>query len=257
MLHEVRVIALKQRASTLKVDFAPLTLCGPQLAAHHPQLGQRRQRLELTVVLQSSAMRHPSTLDDPKRVRKSMLGLLNTERGQRLVVGLTQNAALNPESREMAPSTHECLEALGRSNVDPKVVSLLDRLGLAHQKIELRRGDFDTALDAPEHGIDLVFSDPQSYVLTHNSPEGSLILSCVFFFSEGRENHRQYPLDLPAGLTFSASREEVRKLFGTPEFSSPILPVDRWTWNGLKLAVTFVESQSSIARVSCSLPKGW
>ena len=155
----------------------------------------------------------------------------------------------------MTPSTHEFLEVLGRSHVDPKVVSLLDRLGLARQKIKLKRGDFDIAFDAPEHGIDVVFSDPQSYVLAQDVPEGALIFTCVFFFSEGRENHLQYPLELPAGLTFGASREDVRKLFGAPEFSSPILPVDRWTWNGLKLAVTFVESHSSIARVSCSLPK--
>jgi len=155
----------------------------------------------------------------------------------------------------VTPSTHEFLEVLGRPHVDPKVVSLLDRLDLARQKIKLKRGDFDIAVDAPEHGIDVVFSDPQSYVLAQDLPEGALILSCVFFFSEGRENHRQYPLALPAGLTFGASRDEVRKQFGAPEFSSPILPVDRWTWNGLKLAVTFIESQSSIARVSCSLPR--
>ena len=128
-------------------------------------------------------------------------------------------------------------------------------LVLHARKSSSKGGDFDIAFDAREHGIDVVFSDPQSYVLAQDVPEGALIFTCVFFFSEGRENHRQYPLELPAGLTFGASREGLRKLFGAPEFSSPILPVDRWTWNGLKLAVTFVESHSSIARVSCSLPK--
>ena len=37
----------------------------------------------------------------------------------------------------MTPSTHVFLEVLGRPHVDPKVVSVLDRLDLARQKIKL------------------------------------------------------------------------------------------------------------------------
>lgn len=155
----------------------------------------------------------------------------------------------------MTPSVHDFLQALGRPHTDPMVVDLLDRLGLAHQKIELNEGYFDNAFDAPEHGIDLVFSDPRAYTLASSAPEGALIFSCVFFFSEGRENHRQYPLPLPSELAFNLSRHDVHERLDTPEFTSTVLPVDRWNWNGLKLAVTFVEDLSSVARVSCSLPK--
>lgn len=155
----------------------------------------------------------------------------------------------------MTPSSDEFLQALGKSHTDPKVSDLLGRLGLLHNKMKLKRGELDVAFDAGEHGIDVVLSDPSSYKIQSNVPEGALILTAVFFFSEGREGHRQYGQALPADLVFGMSCDEVLKRLGTPEFTSPILPVYRWSWKGAKLAVTFVESLSSIARVSCSLPK--
>jgi hypothetical protein len=155
----------------------------------------------------------------------------------------------------MTPSYDDFLQALGRPHTDPKVSDLLRQLGLLHKKIRLKRGEHDIAFDAPEFGIDVILSDPTPYRNPSSVPEGALILTAVFFFSEGREGHRQYGLALPADLVFRMSRDEVLKQLGTPEFTSPILPVYRWSWNGTKLAVTFVESLSSIARVSCSLPK--
>jgi len=155
----------------------------------------------------------------------------------------------------MTPSSDDFLQALGKPHTDPKVSDLLGRLGLVHNKMKVKRGEFDIAFDAPEHGIDVIFSDPTPYKTAGSIPEGALVLTAVFFFSEGREGHQQYDLALPAGLVFGMSRDEVLRQLGTPEFSSPILPVYRWSLKSIKLAVTFVESLSSIARVSCSLPK--
>ena len=156
----------------------------------------------------------------------------------------------------MSPSSDDFLRGLGKPHTDPRVSDLLIQLGLSQNKMELKRGEFDIAFDAPEHGIDVIFSDPIPYKTTNTLPEGALTLATVFFFSEGREGHRQYELALPADLVFGMSRDEVLQHLGTPEFTSPILPVYRWSWKSIKLAVTFVESLSSIARVSCSCAKG-
>jgi len=108
----------------------------------------------------------------------------------------------------------------------------------------------DIAFDAPQHGIDLVFSDGSSHETARDIPRGTLILTAVFFFSEGREGHRVYRPALPAQLKFEMSGDEGLNQLGIPEFRNPILPVYRWRWRGTKLAETFVDSLSSIARVS-------
>lgn len=155
----------------------------------------------------------------------------------------------------MTPSSDDFLRGLGKPHTDPGVSDLLRQLGLSHNKMELKRGEFEIAFDAPEHGIDIIFAEPTPYKIPSSIPEGALVLATVFFFSEGREGHRQFELTLPADLVFGMSRDEVLRQLGTPEFTSPILPLYRWSWKSIKLAVTFVESLSSIARVSCSLPK--
>lgn len=155
----------------------------------------------------------------------------------------------------MTPSVDEFLQALGEAQTDGKIVTLLGRLGLGSKKIKPKRGDFDIALDAPEHGVDVVFSDPSGYARKGKDLEGVLVLSSVIFFSEGREGRKQYPSALPGGLTFSDSRIKTRKRLGAPEFSSPILPIDRWAWSGLKLAVAYTDDESAIASVNCDLPK--
>ncbi len=141
---------------------------------------------------------------------------------------------------------------LGRSHKDPELIKLLGRIGILASSIALEPGEFDVALDAPEHGVDVILSSPNT---EGDSLQSSLMLTTVFFFSEGREGHKQYKLTLPAGLHFDMSRDEVFQQLGPPEFSSPILPVYRWTWHGTKLAVTFADGFTSIARVSTSVDR--
>jgi hypothetical protein len=155
----------------------------------------------------------------------------------------------------MTPSADELLQVLGKPHVDSTLSELLVRLGLANKKFRVKRGESDIAFDVPDHGVDLIFSDPHGYANKSQIPEGALMLTCVFFFSEGREGHRTFPNPLPAGLSFQMSRDAVRQKFGHPEFSSPILPVDRWLWGGIKLGVTFSDDSSSVVRVGCTFPK--
>lgn len=153
----------------------------------------------------------------------------------------------------MTPSVDELLKALGKSHVDPIVVDLMHRLDLAHKKIRLKRGDFDVAYAAPAHGIDIGFEVADKFLKIRGIPDAALVCDRVIFFAEERERHRQYPFALPAGLVFGHSRGDARQLLGPPEFTSPILPVDRWSWNGIKLAVAYSDDESSIVSVNCDL----
>lgn len=155
----------------------------------------------------------------------------------------------------MIPSAEDFLRALGKLHTDAEVIDLLNRLDLRQSKIKLKRGDFDLPLDSPDKGIDIVFSDPRSYADTTALPEGALVLSTIFFFCEGCQNHRQYDGALPAHLTFNMSQKQVRKLLGSPVETSEHFPVDSWIWKGIELAVEYHDSLSSVALVSCSLPK--
>lgn len=73
-------------------------------------------------------------------------------------------------------------------------------------------------------------------------PEGTLVVSTVFLFAEGVQKHRQYQGDLPHGLRFGMSRDQVRALLGEPQWTSPVLPIDRWHYDGYRLAVNFDDS---------------
>lgn len=147
------------------------------------------------------------------------------------------------------------LSNLGRSHVDPAVVSILSELGLRNSKIKLKRGESDVALDAPAKGVDVVFSDPSLHDVPQNLPQGALILSAIFFFSEGIQGHRQFQGLLPYGLSFGMKRDEVRKMLGAPEWTSPLLPIDRWVTGSHRTIIYFADSSEVIQYVNCSLPE--
>ena len=155
----------------------------------------------------------------------------------------------------MTPEVHSFTRLLGRVHTDPDVAELMLKIGLSNQRIKLKKGDYSASYSALQHGVDVTFVDPAEHPKIEASLDGALIFDTVFFFSAGCQDHDQYPRSLPLSLAFNLSREKVRKWLSSPEWSSPILPVDRWTWEGLKLAIHFRKDESSIAYLSCGLKK--
>ena len=82
-----------------------------------------------------------------------------------------------------------------------------------------------------------------------------MIFSTVFFYSGNDYEYKRFEGALPGNLEFTFSRNKVHQIFGNPEFSSLILPIDRWTWKNLKLAIDFTEDESQIVSVSVGYPK--
>ncbi len=152
-------------------------------------------------------------------------------------------------------SSYDFINLLGRPHSDPDVTATLNNIGLKSQNIRLKRGEFSSAHGAPEFGVDVVFKNADEFYLTAEFPESALIFSTVFFFKEGCQGHKQFLGELPSNLKFGYSRKEAHKNLGAPEWSSPVLPIDRWLWNGLKLTIDFIEDENSINIISCSLPK--
>lgn len=155
----------------------------------------------------------------------------------------------------MTLSANDLLSCLGRAHTDPAVTSLLAALGLQSSKFKLKRGESDIAFDAPSQGLDVVFSDPAVHDVAAALPQGTLILSAVIFFAEGCQGHRQYAAALPHGLAFAMTRPAVRKALGAPEWSSPMLPIDRWQTGPYRTAIWFDETSEAISYVNCSLPE--
>lgn len=155
----------------------------------------------------------------------------------------------------MTLSAKDLLSCLGRAHSDPAVVALLAGLGLQNSKFKLKRGESDIAFDAPAKGIDVVFSDAAVHLVDAAWPQGTLILSAVIFFAEGCQGHRQFSEALPHGLAFTMSRAAVRRALGAPEWTSPMLPIDRWQTGSHRTAIWFDESTEAISYVNCSLPE--
>jgi hypothetical protein len=151
--------------------------------------------------------------------------------------------------------SNQLVQALGLHHTHDAVKGMLQALGLADKKIKLKRGDFDVGFQSEANGVDVVFSDPELHTVSEDFPDGGLIFSCVFFFSEGCQGHRAFVGPLPSGLEFGLSRATVRERLGPPDWTSPLLPIDRWNIGNLRLSVNFHEGDAAISYLSVGLPK--
>jgi len=145
---------------------------------------------------------------------------------------------------------------LERTSSDPAVVALLGTLGIAQPIKPPKRDQEYRGVEAKAYGIALNFSRAEDLDLPgmQDLPEGTLVVSTVFLFAERVQKHRQYQGALPHGLKFGMSRDQVRTLLGEPHWTSPMLPVDRWHYDGYRLAVNF-DDCGVMTYLSVGLPR--
>lgn len=155
----------------------------------------------------------------------------------------------------MKLSAENLIQLLGKPHTDNDVNSLILKLGIKSQHVRLTRGEYSVNFPIHGYGVELVFSEPADFSVAEPINEGAVIFSTVFFYGDNAHGYSRFEGVLPMNLEFTFSRGEVRQIFGNPEFSSPILPIDRWTWKNLKLAIDFTEDESRIVSVSVGYPK--
>jgi hypothetical protein len=152
-------------------------------------------------------------------------------------------------------SAEDFIRLLGKPHTDNDVNSLTLSLGIKNQDIRLKRGEYSVNFTVYPSGVELVFSDPADFLTAETLKEGVLIFSTVFFYGDSSHEYTEFKGTLPADLAFTLPRNKVRQILGSTEFSSPILPIDRWKWRKLKLAIDFTEDESQIASISVGYPK--
>lgn len=147
------------------------------------------------------------------------------------------------------------LKLLGLPHADPVVTQLMTDVGLGGAKIKLKRGESQVAFESEASGLDFNFSDPTAVVCELPRTEGMLVLSAVFLYAKGVQGHKQYAGTLPHDLQFEMLRKDVRKLLGDPVWSSPVMPIDRWSLGAHELTVWFTRPNETIGHVIAHLPK--
>jgi hypothetical protein len=116
------------------------------------------------------------------------------------------------------------------------------------EKLTMPEDDIDARVDAPEHGLSLIFK-PESEI------SGGLIVTAVKFYSDREDGFTAFQGALPSGLSFSDTRTEVLKKLGEPRDAMPELRRDIWQWNDLQLAIKYAKAApGQLAVITVEVP---
>lgn len=152
--------------------------------------------------------------------------------------------------------TSDLLPLLGRPVSDHNVSSLLSHIGIAQPLAPPPPDESYTGVESEAHGIGINYAQAEDIDIPAMDQfhEGTLVVTTIFMFAEGQQGHTQFQGVLPEGLKFGMSRDEVRTLLGASQWSSPVLPIDRWHKERYRLVVHFDDGET-IGLVSIGLPK--
>lgn len=139
---------------------------------------------------------------------------------------------------------------LGSPHRSEAVQAALKELGVDPKKVRLKRGEFDVSIEVASAGIELEFADPEANGIAWSEPEGTLVLSAVFFVSPSAPIGQS----LPAGLGWGMTRAAARQLLGAPSWSSPVVANDRWRVADHDVTIRFGKSDAAQMFIF-SLPK--
>lgn len=95
--------------------------------------------------------------------------------------------------------------------------SILGLLGTSDEDDEFCRFVVDAHLELDEETASAPYWENPSLGLSLLSEDGHI--STAHLFAEGREGFAQYPAELPGGVTFTSTREDVRGAFGPADKS--------------------------------------
>lgn len=145
----------------------------------------------------------------------------------------------------------EMFVAIGRYFGETEITELMQKLDLIG-KPKRKRGEDDAYVMAPDIGIELGFTDEEALepplLDAREYPDGALVLTNVEFFGRRSGNYIPHSGNLPDGLIFGMTKQEVQNLFGAPHKMYLGEDVFKWICDERALICTF--ESDSLAHVS-------
>ena len=147
--------------------------------------------------------------------------------------------------------------ALGRPHNSPEIQDLFSALGISEKDLEPDPLDEDGRRifeDAETLGIQLEFEDEG---ISGNAPyhvigEGPWILDQMFLLSS-LDSGKEYSGEIPCGLNFKMSREQVRETLGAPTSETGVDDVDAWNMTSFRLVINYEISGGDIRYIGLQL----
>lgn len=119
---------------------------------------------------------------------------------------------------------------------------------------KLPRNERSVIVVVPTHGIELTFTGERFLDISSRSyPDGALVLSNIFFHGEKNDDHEAFESELPNGLHFSMSKDNVIDLLGEPHWTNPMKTLFRWDSEGYCVSSRF-DASGRVELVGVQLP---
>ncbi|WP_155640826.1 hypothetical protein [Burkholderia pseudomultivorans] len=149
---------------------------------------------------------------------------------------------------------NKVIQLLGHSENDDRVRALLGELNVVLPLQRPPRGEDQINVTIDGEPLELCFVEADSLPSRNDDlMEGELVLDTVFLHQQ--REHADAIDSLPFGLSMSTSRAEMRKKFGQPSWSSPVLNNDRWVISGVQVLACFSDDEGAIEQLAFSLPQ--
>jgi hypothetical protein len=146
------------------------------------------------------------------------------------------------------------IRLLGKSERDEDVRRFLDDVKVVQPLKRPGRGDDQINVVLDDEPFELCFVDADSLPSRSETlMEGELVLSTVFVHRQTENARIDSGVPLPLGLSMDLSRAEMRKKFGQPVWSSPILNNDRWIFDKIRVLACFTDDERSVKQFAFSL----
>jgi hypothetical protein len=148
---------------------------------------------------------------------------------------------------------------LGKPVDSPEVKVFLVNLD-ATENLEIDPDDGTAYISREELGFSLLFKEAgwiknPSYA---SLPKNTLVFVSCFYYAEGHEGYRQFSGELPRGLSFSDSRDDVHKKLGPPSWQrerNGRVISEKWVFGDRSLHVTYSRNTGKIAVIVFGIPQ--
>jgi len=144
---------------------------------------------------------------------------------------------------------------LGREFDDEIIKSAIDHFNFPRKRPRISSREFYIGIESLTEGIDLNLTSVESidFIDQDQHPEGALLVTAVFLYRSGIDNHSEFKKQLPHELAFDMTRTQVWKHLGKPSWSSPALPIDRWEYGDYQMILDFSKNEKQIDTVTLQL----
>lgn len=151
---------------------------------------------------------------------------------------------------------------LGHAIDEPDIKSALESFGIdIGVEIKLPEDEYTAYLERKADGYCFVFTDEAMFlnISDQRVGEGPLFFSGVFFYAEGKDGYSRYKGDLPVGLDFSFTRNEILNGLGQPTAQrmrdDGSIIGDRWELPNYFVSVTYSKNNNNPVLVSLFVPR--